>query len=99
MEYEDLYLVPLEQIKSEILGRDIKNVCRHISAAGMQSDDIKSIFTLIFLCIKDPKEWIRNAGYICLYYLHDRYRKESDANLILELVKNGLTDHSDLRRV
>lgn len=94
IKYQSVTLVSLDQIKQEILNENVKNVCEHMCAAGMYGDDMNAIYSLVELCVNSKDEWIRNAGFLCLYHLNVRLKQEINEDFLFQALSLGIADTS-----
>ena len=92
--YEEPYLEETSKIKEFILQNDVHHVAITMPAIGMQEKCNKESLELVSLCLKNDEEWIRRAGYICLYHFYIRYREKMCSDEVINFWNQGLTDNS-----
>lgn len=94
--YEEPYLEEFSKIKKYILNNDVHNVAITMPAIGMQEKCNKESLELVSLCLQSDEEWIRRAGYICLYHFYIRYRDRMCSDEVINFWNHGLTDNNEV---
>lgn len=80
------------KVRNFIKSNDVHQVAIALVSIGMNENCNNENLNLVRLCLQSKDEWIRRAGYICLYHFYIRFRDSVCSNEVIELWRKGMTD-------
>jgi len=93
--YEEASFASFDDVRAAIKKSDKHLVCKSMPAIGMESNLSMEVYDLIELCLKSKDEWIRRAGYMCIYHLYVRFSDQVFSDRIISLIKEGMKDDNE----
>jgi hypothetical protein len=85
-----------EKIMKNIISENEDGVCLEMVSIGMYDDFNDDVLSLVEACIKCKNEWIRKAGFFCLY--HQYVNKQDDVcnDQFITSILIGISDSSNI---